>query len=77
MLFFGGILMLPLGLSVVPGAVIPGGAVSFVVGTVLGWLGLLLRWWTFVALGSYFTTVLKTSSDQSVVERGTYRVLGT
>lgn len=74
-LFFGGILMLAFGVSVVPGALIPGGAVPFVAGTVLGWLGLLLRWWSFVALGRYFTTVLKTSPDQVVVERGPYRVL--
>jgi protein-S-isoprenylcysteine O-methyltransferase Ste14 len=74
-LFFGGILMLPLGASIVPGAVIPGGIAPFVVGAVLGWSGLLLRWWSFVVLGHYFTTVLKTSPDQVVVEHGPYRVL--
>ena len=74
-LFFGGILMLPLCSSVVPGAVIPGGAVPFVVGAIVGWLGLLLRWWCFITLGRYFTTVLKTSASQPIVDRGPYRFL--
>jgi protein-S-isoprenylcysteine O-methyltransferase Ste14 len=74
-MFFAGILMLPLGRAVAPGAVIGGGVVLFAVGVVVGWLGLLLRWWSFVSLGKYFTVVLKTSSDQPVVERGPYRVL--
>jgi protein-S-isoprenylcysteine O-methyltransferase Ste14 len=75
LLFFIGILLLPLGASVAPGAVITGGVHTFVVGAVAGWLGLLLRWWCFVALGRYFTVVLKTASDQMVVERGPYRFL--
>jgi protein-S-isoprenylcysteine O-methyltransferase Ste14 len=75
LLFFGGILVLPLALSVAPGAVIPGRAVPFVVGAVTAWFGLLLRWWSFFALGRYFTVVLKTSPDQVVVDNGPYRVL--
>jgi protein-S-isoprenylcysteine O-methyltransferase Ste14 len=39
------------------------------------WLGLLLRWWSFVSLGKYFTLVVKTSEDQPVVDRGPYRIL--
>ena len=74
-LFFGAILMLPLCSSVVPGAVIPGGAVPFLVGAVVGWLGLLLRWWCFITLGRYFTVVLKASPNQTIVDRGPYRVL--
>jgi protein-S-isoprenylcysteine O-methyltransferase Ste14 len=74
-LFFGAILVLPLCSSVVPEAVIPGGAVPFLVGAVVGWLGLLLRWWCFITLGRYFTVVLKTSSNQEIVDRGPYRVL--
>ena len=38
-------------------------------------LGLLLRWWSFATLGKYFTTVVKTSADQVVVERGPSGVL--
>jgi protein-S-isoprenylcysteine O-methyltransferase Ste14 len=75
LLFFAGLLLLPLGASVAPGAVVPGGVDAFVVGAVAGWLGLLLRWWCFVALGRYFTVVVKATSDQAVVERGPYRFL--
>src|ERR1700712_2547055 len=74
-MFFGGILLIPLGRAVAPGATIRGGAWVFAVGVVIGWLGLLLRWWSFVTLGKYFTVVLKTSEDQPVVDRGPYRVL--
>jgi protein-S-isoprenylcysteine O-methyltransferase Ste14 len=74
-MFFGGILLVPLGHTLAPGAVIGGGVWVFTVGTVIGWLGLLLRWWSFVTLGQYFTVVLKTSEDQPVVDRGPYRVL--
>ena len=73
--FFSGILLLPIGRAVAPGAVIPGGVWLFTAGVVIGWLGLLLRWWSFVSLGRYFTVVVKTSEDQPVVERGPYRVL--
>ena len=74
-MFFGGILMLPLGRAVAPGAVIGGGVWLFGLGVALGWLGLLLRWSSFASLGKYFTVVVKASEDQPVVERGPYRVL--
>jgi protein-S-isoprenylcysteine O-methyltransferase Ste14 len=74
-MFFGAILLVPLGHTLAPGAVIGGGLWVFAVGTAIGWLGLLLRWWSFVTLGQYFTVVLKTSEDQPVVDRGPYRVL--
>ncbi len=74
-MFFSGILMLPAGRAVAPGAVISGGVWLFALGVVIGWPGLLLRWWSFVSLGKYFTVVVKTSEDQPVVERGPYRVL--
>lgn len=72
--FFAGILMMPLGRSLAPGAGLPGPGV-FVIGATIGWLGLLLRWWSFATLGSYFTTVVMTSPDQPVVDRGPYRIL--
>jgi protein-S-isoprenylcysteine O-methyltransferase Ste14 len=72
--FFAGILMLPLGHALAPGAALDGAAV-FVVGAILGWCGLLFRWWCFATLGAYFTTVVQTSADQVVIERGPYRVL--
>ena len=74
-MFFSGILLLPAGRAVAPGAVIGGGVWPFALGVVIGWLGLLLRWWSFVSLGKYFTVVVKTSEDQPVVERGPYLVL--
>lgn len=72
--FFAAILMLPLSQTLLPGAVL-NGAVVFVLGAVIGWLGLLLRWWSFAALGKYFTVVVKTSADQVIVDDGPYRVL--
>lgn len=42
---------------------------------VVAWGGALLRWWSFVALGKYFTVVVRTRTDQSVIESGPYRVL--
>jgi protein-S-isoprenylcysteine O-methyltransferase Ste14 len=74
-MFFGAILLWPIGRGVTPGAVIGGGAWLFTLGTVIGWLGLLLRWWSFVSLGKYFTVTVRTSEDQPVVQRGPYRVL--
>lgn len=73
--FFGGILLFPIGRALAPGAVIVGGVWHFVLGAVLAWLGLLLRWWSFVTLGRYFTLVVMTSEDQPVVDRGPYRLL--
>ncbi|MFG1646666.1 methyltransferase family protein [Amycolatopsis sp. NPDC049252] len=72
-LFVGAILWWPIGRAIVPAAGIGGGAWPF--GFVLGWLGLLLRWWSFVSLGKYFTVTVRTSEDQPVVDRGPYRVL--
>ncbi|MEZ0446889.1 methyltransferase family protein [Cellulomonas sp. ICMP 17802] len=72
--FFAGILALPLAQTVAPDAVLEGAAV-FVVGALVGWSGLLLRWWSFATLGTYFTTVVQTSPDQAVITRGPYRLL--
>jgi protein-S-isoprenylcysteine O-methyltransferase Ste14 len=72
--FFAAILVLPLARTLAPDAVLDGPAV-FALGVTVGCLGLLLRWWSFATLGTYFTTVVKTSADQVVVERGPFRVL--
>jgi protein-S-isoprenylcysteine O-methyltransferase Ste14 len=74
-MFFSGILLLPIGRAAFPDAVIGGGGWRFALGAVIGWLGLLLRWWSFVTLGKYFTVVVQTSDDQPVVDRGPYRLL--
>jgi protein-S-isoprenylcysteine O-methyltransferase Ste14 len=74
-MFLGAILVWPVGRAVIPAAGIGGGAWLFTLGMVIGWLGLLLRWWSFVSLGKYFTVTVRTSEDQLVVEHGPYRVL--
>jgi protein-S-isoprenylcysteine O-methyltransferase Ste14 len=74
-MLFGGILFIPVGHAVAPDVTIGGGVWVFCLGVLIGWTGLLLRWWSFVTLGKYFTVVLKTSEDQPVVDRGPYRVL--
>jgi protein-S-isoprenylcysteine O-methyltransferase Ste14 len=73
--FFGAILLWPIGRAIFPAAGIGGVRLLFPLGTVIVWLGLLLRWWSFVSLGKYFTVTVQTSQDQPVVERGPYRVL--
>lgn len=73
-MLFCAILLFPFGRAVAPGAAIGGGWV-FALGLLIAWLGLLLRWWSFVSLGQYFTVVVQTSEDQPVVDRGPYRVL--
>ncbi|MGK5737333.1 methyltransferase family protein [Micromonospora sp. URMC 103] len=73
-MFVGGILLLPAGRAVTPGATV-GSPWLFALGAGIGWLGLLLRWWSFASLGKYFTVVVKTSEDQPVVDSGPYRVL--
>jgi protein-S-isoprenylcysteine O-methyltransferase Ste14 len=74
-MFFGAILLWPIGRAVTPAAGIGGGAWLFTLGTAIGWVGLLLRWWSFASLGKYFTVTVRTSEDQLVVEHGPYRVL--
>jgi protein-S-isoprenylcysteine O-methyltransferase Ste14 len=75
LMLFSSIVMFPLGKAVAPGAVIGGGVFLFTLGAVVGWAGTLLRWWSFVTLGRYFTVVVQTSADQPVIDRGPYRVL--
>ncbi len=73
--FLGAVLLWPIGRAVFPAAGMGGGGGLFTLGTVIGWLGLLLRWWSFASLGKYFTVTVRTSEDQPVVDRGPYRVL--
>jgi protein-S-isoprenylcysteine O-methyltransferase Ste14 len=72
--FFAGILMLPLSRTLVPEAALDGVG-PFALGAFVGWLGLLLRWWSFATLGRYFTTVVRVTADQTIVSAGPYRVL--
>lgn len=73
--FVTGILTLPLATSIAPGALLPRPGAAVVAGIVVAWLGLLLRWWSFRTLGRNFTLVLRTGPDQTLVDRGPYRVL--
>jgi protein-S-isoprenylcysteine O-methyltransferase Ste14 len=59
----------------VPGAAIRPGAVAFAAGLVILVAGLVLRGWSFKALGEYFTHTVMVSSDQPVVTTGPYRLL--
>ena len=68
-------LALYLGPSVFPAATIRPGAVAFAVGMVIMVTGVVLRGWSFHALGQYFTAVIKVSPDQPVVTNGPYRLL--
>lgn len=74
-MFVGAILLWPIGHAFAPAASMGAGGWLVTLGMLIGWLGLLLRWWSFVSLGKYFTVVLRTSHDQPVIERGPYRVL--
>jgi protein-S-isoprenylcysteine O-methyltransferase Ste14 len=74
LVFFTAILVLPLSRSLAPDAVLQGPA-TFVVGVAIAWSGLLFRWWSILTLGVHFTVVVKTSTDQVVIDRGPYRML--
>ena len=43
------------------------------VGLVVVWCGIALRFWSFRALGRYFTFTVQTSPDQPVISSGPYR----
>jgi protein-S-isoprenylcysteine O-methyltransferase Ste14 len=60
---------------IVPAAAIRPGAVAFAAGMVILVAGLVLRGWSFKALGEYFTHTVMVSSDQPVITTGPYRLL--
>jgi protein-S-isoprenylcysteine O-methyltransferase Ste14 len=59
----------------VPAAAIRPGAAAFAVGMVILVAGLVLRGWSIMTLGEYFTGAVAVSADQRVVTVGPYRVL--
>ena len=59
----------------ITGADYPNGVVTFGVGLVVVWVGIGLRWWSFLSLGRYFTIDVMTSEDQPVINSGPYRFL--
>jgi protein-S-isoprenylcysteine O-methyltransferase Ste14 len=60
---------------VVPAAAIRPAPAAFAAGMVVLLAGLVLRGWSFKALGQYFTHTVMVSSDQQVIATGPYRVL--
>jgi len=60
---------------VVPAAAIRPAPVAFAAGMVVLLAGLVLRGWSFKALGQYFTHTVMVSPDQPVIATGPYRVL--
>lgn len=60
---------------VVPAAAIRPPAAVFAAGLVILVAGLVLRGWSFLTLGRYFTHTVMVSSDQPVISTGPYRLL--
>jgi protein-S-isoprenylcysteine O-methyltransferase Ste14 len=52
---------------------IPGDWTPLIVGIALMWLGIALREWAVLALGIFFTVVVRVAPEQTVVDRGPYR----
>ena len=67
--------LLHLAPRIAPAAAIRPGAAAFAVGIVILVAGLVLRGWSIMTLGEYFTGSVAVSSDQPVVTAGPYRVL--
>jgi protein-S-isoprenylcysteine O-methyltransferase Ste14 len=57
------------------GAAIGAEPFVFILGLVIAWLGIGLRWCAFHTLGRYFTFRVQTSADQPVISSGPYRLL--
>ena len=67
--------LLHLAPRIVPAAALRPGAAAFAVGMVILVAGLVLRGWSIMTLGEYFTGYVAVSADQPVVTAGPYRVL--
>ncbi len=67
--------LLELAPRLVPAAAIRPAAAAFAAGLVLAVAGLVLRGWSFLTLGEYFTHTVMVSPDQPVVAAGPYRVV--
>jgi protein-S-isoprenylcysteine O-methyltransferase Ste14 len=67
--------LLHLAPHIVPAAAIRPGAAAFAIGMVILVAGLVLRGWSIMTLGEYFTGTVLVSADQPVVTAGPYRVL--
>lgn len=60
----------------VPAAAIStGGSVVFGLGLTVAVAGIALRWYAVLTLGRFFTTRVMTTKDQTVVQKGPYRLI--
>ena len=73
--FFAGYAAASVAVNEVPTADIHRGMLALAVALILIWSGLAIRWWAFRALGRYFTFTVMTSSDQTIVTNGPYRLI--
>jgi protein-S-isoprenylcysteine O-methyltransferase Ste14 len=71
----GAFVLAALARAKVTAAALPGDAVTFGIGLSIVWTGIGLRWWSFRALGRYFTFDVMTSADQPVITTGPYRIV--
>jgi len=70
-----GTVMLYLAPRIWPAAAIRPGAAAFTVGLMVLVAGLVLRGWSIMTLGDYFTGRVMVSADQPVITAGPYRML--
>ncbi len=45
------------------------------VGTLIIWGGLLIRWWAIYSLGKYFTVVVTVETGQKLIKKGPYKYI--
>ena len=74
------VVMLSIGLGVwlayaVPGARLPWPHEAYLAGLAVFVFGLLLRWWSIITLGRFFTVQVAIHSDHKLIQHGPYRVL--
>ncbi len=58
-----------------PGARLPWPHEAYLAGLAVFVSGLLLRWWSIVTLGRFFTVQVAIASDHQLIESGPYRIL--
>jgi len=75
LVFLASIAVVHVAPHVFPAAAIRPAVGAFAAGMVVLLAGLVLRGWSFKALGPYFTHTVMVSSDQPVITAGPYRVL--
>jgi protein-S-isoprenylcysteine O-methyltransferase Ste14 len=65
------------GLALAAGHVLslPGPLAWLVVGLIVAWTGMLLRWWAVLTLGQCFTTRVMVVQEQRVISSGPYRMV--